>query len=140
MVTAEVHQLTIDHILIEALGVTLLLPNGKLIHIVLVYRSLRVPISELMSFMSEILSHMNVSDIPCFKLSDFNEDLPVEPNSPLVALMAHYGFSQIVTKPTTDKASLIDHVYTNKPSLFFELSVIDTYYSDHNVIHCSFPA
>ena len=53
MVTAEVHQLTIDHILIEALGVALLLLNGKLIHIVLVYRSPRVPISELMSFMSE---------------------------------------------------------------------------------------
>ena len=69
MVTAEVHQLTIENILIEALGVTLLLPNGKLIHIVLVYRSPRVPISELMSFMSEILSHMNVT---CFVLGDFN--------------------------------------------------------------------
>ena len=140
MITSQVHHLTISHIQIEALGITLMLPNDKLIHIVLVYKSPCVPISELMNFLSEIMNGMNISDTPCFILGDFNEDLLVKPNSPLLTLMARYGFTQIVTKPTTNNGSLIDHIYTNKPSHFFELFVNDTYYSDHDVIYCSFPA
>ena len=139
IVTTEIHQLTVNHILIEALGVTLLLPNGNLIHIVLVYRSPYVPIGEFMCFMTETLSQMNISDIPCFILGDFNEDLLVKPNSPLLTLMACYGFSQLVTKPTTNNGSLLDHIYTNKSSDFFQLFISDTYYSDHDIICCSFP-
>ena len=111
-----------------------------LVHIVLVYRSPHVPISDIISFMSEVMDHMNVSDTPCFILGDFNEDLLVKTKSQLLTLMAHYGFSQIVTKSTTNSGTLIDHVYTNKPSHFFQLFISDTYYSDHDEIYCSFPA
>ena len=42
--------------------------------------------------------------------------------------------------PTTDNGTLIDHIHYNKPSAAecCRVQVIDAYYSDHDIIHCSF--
>ena len=49
--------------------------------------------------------------MPCIVLDDFNEELLAKPNLRLVTLMYQYRYSQLVHTPTTDKGTLIDHVY-----------------------------
>lgn len=66
-------------------------------------------------------------------LGDFNFDLLDTPDHDILQLMAHHGFRQCVTGPTTDQGSLLDHVYVNQP-VTVHVDVVDTYYSDHDII------
>ena len=73
-------------------------------------------------------------------LGDFNEDILSQPNSRVVSLMSNHGYSQLVTSPTTDQGTLIDHVYYyNGPSSDITVETYNTYYSDHGTIFCSLP-
>ena len=47
------------------------------------------------------------------------------------------GFKQVVTKPTCDSGTLIDHVYVST-SLKVDTDVSDCYYSDHDLVLCAF--
>ena len=47
------------------------------------------------------------------------------------------GFKQVVTKPTSDSGTLIDHVYVSN-SLHVNSDVSDYYYSDHDHVLCAF--
>ena len=46
------------------------------------------------------------------------------------------GFKQIVTKPTPDSGTLIDHIYTNT-KLSVKTDVNDCYYTDHDYVLCT---
>ena len=46
------------------------------------------------------------------------------------------GFKQLVTKPTCDSGTLIDHIYTNE-KLLVQTDVSDCYYSDHDYVLCT---
>ena len=128
----------LSYILIEATTATLSLPNNKQLQVTVVYRSPSVPTSTLLTVMSNILSQSTTSSMPSIILGDFNEDLLVNSDSQLLSLMSSHGFSQLVHSPTTDNATLLDHVYYNRPSESCRVQVIDTYYSDHDIVHCSF--
>ncbi|TNN44144.1 hypothetical protein EYF80_045663 [Liparis tanakae] len=56
---------------------------------------------------------------------DFNFDLLDTPDHDILQLMAHHGFRQCVTGPTTDQGSLLDHVYVNQP-VTVHVDVLDT--------------
>ena len=43
----------------------------------------------------------------------------------------------LVQSSTTDRGTLIDHVYYNRPSDDAVVQVHDTYYSDHDTLLCS---
>ena len=49
------------------------------------------------------------------------------------------GFHQVVTMPTRDSGTLIDHVYIS-PGLKAEAKVADCYYSDHDCVLASIVA
>ena len=53
--------------------------------------------------------------------------------------MSIHGCTQLVTRLTTAKATLIDHVYYHRPSSDIIVQVHDTYYSDHDTVYCSIP-
>ena len=92
--------------------------------------------------MEEVLSHLQAcgQGMISIIMGDFNEDLLSKPDSKLVELMAQYGFSQLVHTPTTDKGTLIDHVYCNSPAPeCADICVTDVYYSDHDTILFSIP-
>ena len=124
-------------VLIEALSTTLLLPNGCSIRLTVVYRSPSVSIDNLLCMMFGLLHHLESYDMPSIVLGDFNEGLLAKPNSRMVTLMSQYRYSQLVHTPTTDKGTLIDHVYCNIPPQFIKIQVTDTYYSDHDTMFCS---
>ena len=77
--------------------------------------------------MSGLLRDLESYDMPCIVLGDFNEDFLAKADSRLVTLMSQYEFSQLVQTPTTDRGTLIDHVYYNGPSDHVKLQVNDTY-------------
>ena len=57
--------------------------------------------------------------------------------------MENNGFSQLVSYRTTDRGTVIDHIYiTNLPYMYtcteIVFDVSDTYYSDHDTIYCTF--
>ena len=74
-------------------------------------------------------------NIPAIILGDFNCDTTNGENTPLLQFMRSHGFSQLVTQPTTDNGTLIDHLYVrNIAPLCTNLKIHDVYYSDHDCI------
>ena len=128
-----------NNIPIEATTAILTTPNHKQIEVTLIYRSPSVSISTLLTVLSSILSQSTTLCVPSIILGDFNEDLLAKSDLRLPNLMSSHGYSQLVQSSTTDNGTLIDHVYYNKPSEYCTVQVMDAYYSDHDIIHCSIP-
>ena len=121
---------------IEVACSTLTLSNANKIQVFVLYRSPNVALQILLTTISRMLVYTSNADLPTLILGDFNED---QPNSSIVRLKSAHGYTQLVTTPTTDKGTLIDHVYYNKPTSDIILQVHDTYYSDHDTVYYSIP-
>ena len=117
--------------------VTCLCVAGKRLQVAVVYRSPSVPMRQLVQFMTGLLQHVSVTGIPTVILGDFNDDVLYGHDSHLQALMLSHGYVQLVNEPTTDRATLIDHVYFSSNQAL--VHVCDVYYSDHDAIYCSIP-
>ena len=98
---------------IEVACSTLTLPNANNMQIVVLYRSPNVPLQALTGTLSTVLDYVSTANMPTIILGDFNENILSQPNSNIVNLMSNHGYTQLVTSPTTSKATLIDHVYYN---------------------------
>ena len=66
-------------------------------------------------------------------VGDMNEDISITENRTCCSLFKSKQLYQIVTKPTCDSGTLIDHVYARK-TLQIETDVSDCYYSDHDFV------
>lgn len=67
---------------------------------------------------------------------DINEDLLITDKCHHVRdFLLGSGFDQHISLPTTDYASLLDHVYT-RGGTNVKCDVTDTYYSDHDMVFC----
>ena len=121
---------------IEVACSTVTLPNAKHMQILLMYRSPSVQLHELIVMLSRLLHYVSTTDMPTVILGDLNHDIYSQSNSSIVSLMSNYGFTQLVTAPTTAKGTL---VYYNKPTSDIIVQVHDTYYSDHDTVYCSIP-
>lgn len=64
-------------------------------------------------------------------MGDFNEDIVT--SSTVMKLMEQHGYNQHVQNATTEKGTLIDHVYT-KDIVGISVNVVQTYYSFHQAI------
>ncbi|XP_029934951.1 uncharacterized protein LOC115378676 [Myripristis murdjan] len=69
-------------------------------------------------------------------MGDFNEN--ILKTSSISKFMGEKGFSQHVTQETTEKGTLIDHVYVKTTQYNVECAVMPTYFSDHEGVLCSF--
>ena len=118
---------------------TLLLGNGTSVQLVLIYRSPSVSVQALISLLTTILDDVSMSAIPTVVLGDFNEDCMSSSPSPILSFMSSNGFNQLVQCPTTDRGTLIDHVYYSQNADNVVTEVNDTYYSDHDTVYCSIP-
>ena len=119
---------------IEGLSTRLCVHNTD-IQIALVYRPPSVPTA---TFITVLVAHMSLSNIPTIILGDFNEDLNDNDNghSHILDTMTSSGYTQLVQSPTTDRGTMIDHVYYNRP-VNDVVQVHDTYYTDHDTVYCS---
>ncbi len=87
------------------------------------------------------------SNKPLLLVGDFNEDLlplywkdtPFTPNAnpctKILDAMTANGFTQLITKPTYEQCSLLDHIYERNTTIN-STDVQDCYFSDHNSTYC----
>ena len=122
---------------VEGLTTRLLLPNMEYIQIALLYRPPSVPIATFVTMLTTLVTRMSMYSLRTIILGDFNEDLSDTIQSRILNVMSNHGYTQLVQSPTTDRGTLIDHVYCNIPSDDTVVQVQDTYYSDHDTVYCS---
>ena len=91
--------------------------------------------------MEQLLMQLPHLSIPTLVMGDFNIDLANRgtTSSNLVELMAHYGFIQLATEPTTRTGSIIDQVYYNHSPDPTILSIVPTYFTLHHLLLLAVP-
>ena len=125
---------------IEGIVTKLQLPNSTQLVLVLLYRSPSSTADALLNTITALLNRIALIAIPTIVMGDFNIDLLSRNHDRrLLNLMSTNGFAQLVKTPTTDRGTLIDHVYCNSSLQDILIEVDDCYYSDHDIIYCSIP-
>jgi exonuclease III len=117
---------------IECVAVNITSPD---ITVYSVYRPLFLPLRYFIQKLTELIKKSPTNRQ--LVLGDFNVDLLHSPSTSLVTEMNQIGFKQIVTKPTTARNTLIDHIYL-KDITPVATGVIPVYYSYHEVTYLSF--
>ena len=125
---------------IEGIVTKLQLPNSTQLVLVLLYRSPSSTADALLNTITALLNRLALIALPTIVMGDFNIDLLSHNHDRrLLNLMSTNGFAQLVKTPTTDRGTLIDHVYCNSCLQDILIEVDDCYYSDHDIIYCSIP-
>ena len=73
---------------------------------------------------------------PIIICGDFNEDLLGKGAKPIRELFQSRGYTQLITDSTTEKNTLIDHIYISHPDKCLQSGVLQTYYSYHSPVYC----
>ena len=104
------------------------------ITIIGVYRSPRVPLTDLCEALKEIIDQTS-SQCNIF-IGDFNINwLNETERRPLYSLfIREYNYRQIVSCYTTDSKTCIDHIFTNLPESQIKMHILETYFSDHKAV------
>ena len=92
------------------------------------------PVDVFMNHMLEIIAQFQL--VPTCIVGDFNEDVSIVSNTHCCAMFRLQAFKQIVSKPTHDSGTIIDHVYMSETVNKIQTDVTDCYYSYHNFILC----
>ena len=116
----------------ESLTVLLTLSPTTILSITNIYRSPDLNLKEFTNKLEFIIS----SSVPAIILGDFNVNLIDQQNCLLLNFMNSRGFSQVVSQPTTDNGTLIDHIDVRNTPISFNanIEIHDTYYLDHDCI------
>ncbi|VDI36707.1 Hypothetical predicted protein [Mytilus galloprovincialis] len=103
-------------------------------NLVLVYRPETYPTPDFLDELYKVIISLPQENIDTstIVLGDFNQDI-LKKNSSIEQFMTHQGFTQVVSHPTTDGNTLIDHVYLHG-NLQLDVDVVQTYYSYHNMV------
>lgn len=101
-----------------------------------VYRSPKVPVSQMCLALKQILTLY--SDF-CIFIGDFNVNWLIQKDkAPLHNLFVRdHNYRQLVSCYTTDNRTTIDHIYTNLPESEVKVHILETYFTDHKAI-CAF--
>ena len=93
-----------------------------------------MPIDVFMNNMLDIISQFQ--NVPTCIVGDFNEDVSITSNTHCCTMFRLQGFQQMISKPTDDSGTIIDHVYVSHTLNTIQTDVTDCYYSDHDCILC----
>lgn len=101
-----------------------------------IYRPPCYPISLFRRNLDALLRWLHPIGTTAVVMGDFNDN--ILKGSTICKFMETEGFRQHVTQETTEKGTLIDHVYVRTTRFDVDCAVIPTYFSDHEGILCSF--
>ena len=99
-----------------------------------VYRLPSTPIDVFMNLMLEIIAQFQ--NVPTCIVGDFNEDVSITSNMHCCTMLRLQGFKQMVSKPTHNSGTIIDHVYVSQTVHTMQTDVTDCYYSGYDCILC----
>ena len=122
-----------DHIPIDTHCEVVAVKISNPIEIILISTYLP-PISTYTDEMSEIISLFD--DMQLCVIGDFNEDILLTQDTTFCTAMKSKRLKQVVSKPTCDSRTLIDHVYASD-HLIVQSDVSDCYFSDHDYVLCT---
>ena len=88
-----------------------------------------------MNHMLEIIAQFQ--HVPTCIVGDFNEDVSITSNTCCCAMFRLQTLKQMVSKPTHDSGTIIDHAYLSQTVSTMQTDVKDCYYSDHDFILCT---
>ena len=128
---------TVSLVGLEALVVRLTMPSESFLQVALIYRAPTSIWENLEPVFTHLLNELAQTNIDTIVLGDFNEDLLKEKTSKVYQFMTNHCYAQLVHTPTTDRATLIDHIYYSGDSENTVVEVRDAYYSDHDIVYCS---
>ena len=100
--------------------------------VVSVYRPQTTPIDVFMNHMLQII--VQFQHIPTCIVEAFNENVSITSNTHCCAMFRSEAFKQMVSKPTHDSGTIIDHVYVSQTINTMQTDVTDCYSSDHDFI------
>lgn len=106
--------------------------------VAVIYRPLTYPMALFKANIDKLLAWLDTISSNNVVMGDFNEDSLK--NSSIGKFFEQRGYKQLVTQPTTEAGTLIDHVYV-KCDCFDAATkavVMPTYFSDHEGIFCHF--
>ena len=119
--------------ILEIVVVEISEPNE--IIVISVYRPPSTLIDVFMNNMLDIIAQFQ--NIPICIVGDFNEDVSITSNTPCFTFLRLQAFKQMVSTPTHDSGTIIDHVYVSQTINTMQTDVTDCYYSDHHLILCT---
>ena len=89
-----------------------------------VYRPPSEPITQFSNCITQVIAEF--THMPTCIMGDFNEGVFMNKDTYCCSILQQRGFKQMVTKPTWDSGTIIDHVYAS-PTLKIEIDVNDCY-------------
>lgn len=102
-----------------------------------VYRPPDYPLNMFLANMQLLLDSLDLMGCqPIVVCGDFNEDLLSGGKKAIKEMFVSRGYSQLVSGPTTEKQTLIDHIYISRPESCVQSGVLHTYYSYHQPVYC----
>uniref|UniRef100_A0A9J7Y7T4 ATP-dependent DNA helicase n=1 Tax=Cyprinus carpio carpio TaxID=630221 RepID=A0A9J7Y7T4_CYPCA len=105
--------------------------------VVAVYRPPQYNIGDFLTNLKSMLDYLDLAHndlvIIC---GDFNEDLLHPGKKPILELFQARGYTQLITTATTEKHTLLDHIYISNPDLCHQSGVLQSYHSYHNPVYC----
>ena len=131
----EIHPIHEKSTRFEYKAVVATTEHGRLL-VVALYRSPSLSYRTFLQDLESLLISLP-ENTPTVILGDFNDNLIENQETVLTSLMKRYRFKQLITDPTTDSGSLLDHVYCNVDTFHgftVQSGVRDTYYSDHDTV------
>lgn len=105
------------------------------ITVIAIYRSPTVPIRQLYTAPTEVLTSSSTQ--LKILIGDFNINwLNISERAPLYNLIVRDNhYRQLMSCYTTDSKTCIDHIYTNLPETEIRVGILETYFSDHKAIY-----
>ena len=127
-------RLTLNNTL-EHCAVKLTKPNKPPLLLLCMYRSPQLKVRQYIPLLQDLLHVIrNSGTSNIIVAGDFNEDQLKDMPHPIKTTFAEYGFKQLVTNRTTTYGSMLDLVFVRLPNYSAKASVMQTYYSDHELV------
>ncbi len=103
--------------------------------VAVIYRPPCYPMSTFKIYLCDLVDYLDSISSTIVVMGDFNDD--IMKSSSVCKFMTDKGYVQLVTQPTTERGTLIDHVYVKTRQYEVHATVLPTYFSDHEGV-CSF--
>ncbi|KAK0151948.1 ATP-dependent DNA helicase PIF1 [Merluccius polli] len=106
--------------------------------LVTVYKPPNFSLGKFLPNMKSLLDSLElINHGPIVVCGDLNEDLLSKGKKSIRDLFQSRGYTQLITVSTTEKNTLIDHIYISHPDKCLHSGVLETYYSYHSPVYCT---
>lgn len=124
----------------QLLNISVCLPSDSQLRIVGIYRAPDFPLDSLLTHLTDVMPQQGTS---CMIVGDFNINLLKTADLSVTRLQNFFlshNFHQCLHTHTSDYGSLIDHCWTNIARTQVQITVLESYFSDHSPIACQLAA